>query len=168
LSEKIEEVNRKIYLEFKVKQAEEIVKRAVKLFPGRVAVAFSGGKDSFVVLHIALKVKPDIPVVFNNTTVEFPETLSYLRMLKESWNLHLYLTKPEKSYFSMVKERDWASHQNRWCCQPCKEQPNPKTSKNYRCRGGNNRNHQNRISLPQNHKTIHHPQRRISANLPNI
>ncbi len=37
-------------------------------------VAFSGGKDSLVTLHLALQADPDVPVAFFDSGLEFPET----------------------------------------------------------------------------------------------
>ena len=42
-------------------------------------VSFSGGKDSTVLLHIARKLYPDIPAVFSNTGLEYPEIQSFVK-----------------------------------------------------------------------------------------
>lgn len=48
-------------------------------FNGNVVVSFSGGKDSTVLLHIARQLYPDIPAVFSNTGLEYPEIQSFVR-----------------------------------------------------------------------------------------
>lgn len=48
-------------------------------FGGNVCVSFSGGKDSTVLLHIARQIYPDIPAVFSNTGLEFPEIQKFVR-----------------------------------------------------------------------------------------
>ncbi len=40
-------------------------------------VSFSGGKDSTVLLHIARQVDPDIPAVFVDTGLEYPEVREF-------------------------------------------------------------------------------------------
>lgn len=45
--------------------------------------AFSGGKDSLVVLHLALQVEPNLPVVFFDSGLEFPETHDYLNLIAD-------------------------------------------------------------------------------------
>ena len=40
---------------------------------GGAYVSFSGGKDSTVLLDIARKIYPEIPAVFSNTGLEYPE-----------------------------------------------------------------------------------------------
>ena len=52
-------------------------------------LAFSGGKDSLVVLHLALQVDPEIPVAFFDSGLEFPETYVYLEQLEAAWRLNL-------------------------------------------------------------------------------
>jgi len=124
ISENIQRINENVYWDFKVAQAEEILRSAYQIFGENLVIAFSGGKDSLVVLHLALHtISPKIPVLFSSTTVEFPETIQYVQSLAEEWNLNLHIAKPEKSFFSAVKELGWASHENRWCCRPYKEVP---------------------------------------------
>jgi len=53
-------------------------------------VAFSGGKDSLVALHLAHQVAPDVPVAFFDSGLEFPETYSYLAEIAERWRLNLH------------------------------------------------------------------------------
>ncbi len=48
-------------------------------FNGQVYISFSGGKDSTVLLHIAHKIFPDIPVVFSNTGLEYPEIQAFAK-----------------------------------------------------------------------------------------
>lgn len=50
-------------------------------------LAFSGGKDSLVTLHLALQVEPNLPVVFFDSGLEFPETLDYLDQVSELLNI---------------------------------------------------------------------------------
>lgn len=59
-------------------------------------VSISGGKDSLVALHLARRVKPDVPVVFFNSGIEFPQTLKYVHGLAKAWefDLHVYDADP--------------------------------------------------------------------------
>jgi len=124
LTENFEKVNGKIYWEYKVPQAEEILKSAYQIFGNSLVVAFSGGKDSLVALHLTLHaIDPRIAVLYNNTTVEFPDTINYVQKLAKEWNLNLKITSPKEPFFTATKKKGWASHENRWCCRPYKEDP---------------------------------------------
>ncbi|MFL0177624.1 phosphoadenosine phosphosulfate reductase family protein [Mycobacterium sp. SMC-13] len=51
-------------------------------------VPWSGGKDSTVVVDLARQVDPNVPVVFFDSGLEFPETLHYLQDLAQAWRLN--------------------------------------------------------------------------------
>ncbi len=51
-------------------------------YDGNVCVSFSGGKDSTVLLHIARQLYPNIPAVFSNTGLEYPEIQRFVK----SWD----------------------------------------------------------------------------------
>lgn len=48
-------------------------------FDGNVYVSFSGGKDSTVLAHLVHDLYPDVPLVFSNTGLEYPEIQSFAR-----------------------------------------------------------------------------------------
>ena len=69
---------------------EEIVariRRHLDLHDGYVA--FSAGKDSLSVLHLARQADRNVPVVFFDSGLEYPETYRYLDELQQRWRLNL-------------------------------------------------------------------------------
>ncbi len=48
-------------------------------FQGKVAVNFSGGVDSTALLYLARRCYPEIPAVFVDTTLEFPEVVNFVK-----------------------------------------------------------------------------------------
>lgn len=94
----------RLSLEGKVSLAEEVLS-ALFQATNRVAVAFSGGRDSLVALHITRRFNPDVKVLFVNTSIEFPETLKYVRELAEKWRLNFYEVKPRVNFWRLAQEQ---------------------------------------------------------------
>ena len=46
---------------------------------GQVYVSFSGGKDSTVLLDLVRKIYPDVPAVFADTGLEYPEIREFVK-----------------------------------------------------------------------------------------
>jgi len=65
-------------------------------------IAWSGGKDSTVLLHLILKQRPNIEVVWVNTGVEFPECVGFIRQLAHDWGINLYIAKPKMNFWEVV------------------------------------------------------------------
>ena len=71
----------------------------------KVAVAFSGGRDSLVAMHLALQMRPDIPVMLVNTGIEFPESLAYARQLAKDWRLNYYEAHAHVNFWKLTEEQ---------------------------------------------------------------
>lgn len=50
-------------------------------FDGEVYVAYSGGKDSTVLAHLVHEMYPEVPLVFSNTGLEYPEIQAFCRKM---------------------------------------------------------------------------------------
>ena len=66
-------------LSIKVRMTEERIRQWYQYWGGNVCVSFSGGKDSTVLMHIARGLYPDIPAVFSNTGLEYPEIQRFVK-----------------------------------------------------------------------------------------
>ena len=67
-----------------------------------VYVAFSGGKDSTVLLHIVRSLYPQIEGVFANTGNEFPEIVQFVRKQE-----NIRWVRPRKSFAQVLKEEGY-------------------------------------------------------------
>lgn len=70
-------------LDRKVERAVAVIREAVNLSKHQMAVAFSGGKDSTVLLHLISRHFPELRpwVIFANTGIEYPESLRFARQM---------------------------------------------------------------------------------------
>jgi len=68
-------------LERKVRETKALIAEWYNAFGGLVYVSFSGGKDSTLLLHLAREVHPDIPAVYVDTGVEYPENVAFAKTI---------------------------------------------------------------------------------------
>jgi 3'-phosphoadenosine 5'-phosphosulfate sulfotransferase (PAPS reductase)/FAD synthetase len=73
----------------------------------RPLVAWSGGRDSTILLYLVLRQKPSIDVGWVNTGVEFPECIHFIRWLTDEWNINLHIAKPETTFWQTSEEYGW-------------------------------------------------------------
>lgn len=70
-------------------QASTVVARHLHTHGGYVS--WSGGKDSTAAVHLAASAVPDVPVVWFDSGLEFPDTRPYLTTLASRWNLNFHI-----------------------------------------------------------------------------
>jgi len=101
-------------LEAKIRYAERLIEAAL-LTHTHPVVACSFGKDSMVLLHLVRQLHPSIEVVFNNTLIEFPETLRFARRIEEEWNLKVHWVRPQdKTPEGRLKDFWWCVETYGW------------------------------------------------------
>lgn len=65
---------------------------------GKVYVSFSGGKDSTVLLDLVRRIYPDVPAVFIDTGLEYPELREFVRTIQNvTW------LKPEMNFRKVIE-----------------------------------------------------------------
>lgn len=70
-------------LDMKIDLTKQRIREWDYRYMGAVYLSWSGGKDSTVLRHIAMQEIPDIPCVFVNTGLEYPEIQKFVRDAKE-------------------------------------------------------------------------------------
>lgn len=94
-----------------------------------MTIADSGGKDSTVLKHIALKTKDkygiDFKVVHNHTTVDAPETVYFVREEQKKFKdmgIDYQISYPKKSMWELIVEKGFPpTRLIRYCCAELKE-----------------------------------------------
>ena len=66
-------------LERKIRVTQAKILEWYHHYGGKVAVSFSGGKDSTVLLDLARRAFPDLPAVFVDTGLEYPEIREFVK-----------------------------------------------------------------------------------------
>ena len=85
---------------WKVEHAQDVIREFVEHEGvNGVYVSFSGGKDSLALLHLVRSIYPDVPAVFANTGIEFPEQVKFVRTFQNVIEVH-----PIKHFPKIIKE----------------------------------------------------------------
>jgi 3'-phosphoadenosine 5'-phosphosulfate sulfotransferase (PAPS reductase)/FAD synthetase len=66
-------------LEPKIDISEELIVEWYDHWKGQVSVSFSGGKDSTVLLDLVRSIYPEVPAVFVDTGLEYPEIRNFVK-----------------------------------------------------------------------------------------
>ena len=89
----INNLHNNMTLDEKIQKAHEVIKEASKRWKkDEIAIAWTGGKDSTVLMHLVKNVfKGKVPfkVFFNDSTLEFPEIYDFVKKIKKDWKLDL-------------------------------------------------------------------------------
>lgn len=86
-------------LERKIRVTQTRIMEWHQHYGGNVAVSFSGGVDSTVLLDLARRCYPDMEAVFVNTTMEFPEIIKFVKSFE-----NVTLLKPKITYRNVIEK----------------------------------------------------------------
>lgn len=91
----------------KVRMTERRIREWYEHWEGQVYVSFSGGKDSTVLKHIIDSMYDDVPAVFVNTGLEYPEIQSFVREIKagkyDCFNTDIEIIRPEMRFDEVIE-----------------------------------------------------------------
>ena len=94
-------------LEQKIAMTKRRIREWYDYWDGMVYVSFSGGKDSTVLKHIVDSMYDDVPAVFVNTGLEYPEIQKFVRSIKagkcDCFNNDIEIIRPEMRFDEVLK-----------------------------------------------------------------
>ena len=95
-------------LEGKIILTQQRIRRWYEYWDGQVYVSFSGGKDSTVLKHIIDSMYDDVPAVFVNTGLEYPEIQQFVREVKSGkyacFNPDVEIVRPKMRFDDVIRE----------------------------------------------------------------
>ncbi|RLI69414.1 MAG: phosphoadenylyl-sulfate reductase [Candidatus Gerdarchaeota archaeon] len=109
----------------KIEQAKKIIADALEKYGEKIAIACSFGKDSMVVVHLALQIKPDVQIFTVMTPFKPKETFEYKDKMIKHYQLNI------KEYMSKEKIDPNLPYTNPdECCRILKVEPTKEAVKN--------------------------------------
>ena len=86
-------------LDIKIRMTKERIRQWYEYWDGQVYISFSGGKDSTVLKHIVDSMYDDIPSLFVNTGLEYPEIQKFAMSQK-----NVVTVRPEMRFDEVIKK----------------------------------------------------------------
>lgn len=86
-----------------------------KRYDGVIEIAYSGGKDSDVILQLAKEAGIKYKAIYKNTTIDPPGTIAHAKAMGAT------IIRPQLSFFQLVAKKGLPSRFRRFCCADLKE-----------------------------------------------
>ena len=80
-----------------------------------IEIAYSGGKDSDVILQLAKEAGINYRAIYKNTTIDPRGTLQHVR------DMGVEVLQPKQSFFKLVEQKGLPGRIRRFCCEQLKE-----------------------------------------------
>lgn len=78
-------------------------------------IAYSGGKDSDVILQLAREARVSYRAIYRNTTIDPPGTIAHVKAMG------VEILQPKKTFFQLIEECGLPNRFMRFCCRYLKE-----------------------------------------------
>ncbi len=102
-------------LQKKIDRAIRLLQGIQNGYDGEIEVAYSGGKDSDVILQLAKEAGIRFRAIYRNTTIDPPGTIAHVgRMGAE-------ILRPKETFFQLLAKKGFPNRFSRFCCEKLKE-----------------------------------------------
>lgn len=102
-------------LEKKVEQAVKLLQVCFKAAGEPLEIAYSGGKDSDVILELAKMSGIEYRAIYRNTTIDPPGSIKHVI------DNGVEIRRPKETFFSLMMKKGYPSRFRRFCCSVLKE-----------------------------------------------
>lgn len=102
-------------LQKKIDRAIRLLQSVQKRYDGEIEVAYSGGKDSDVILQLAKEAGIRYRAIYRNTTIDPPGTIAHVRRMGAE------ILRPKETFFQLVAKKGFPNRFSRFCCEKLKE-----------------------------------------------
>lgn len=102
-------------LQRKIDRAIRLLQSVQKRYDGEIEIAYSGGKDSDVILQLAKEAGIRYRAIYKNTTIDPPGTLGHVR------EMGVEILRTKVTFFHLVAQKGFPSRFSRFCCEKLKE-----------------------------------------------
>ena len=109
-------------------EAHAFIKKEAANYPAEnIVLSFSGGKDSSAAADVVTKAlgDPSLVHIFGNTTLEFPQTIEYVKRFKKNHPFAIFETSinDEQDFLKVCEDIGPPARIMRWCCSMFKTGP---------------------------------------------
>ena len=103
-------------LQKKIDGAIKLLRKMSEAYDNQpIEVAYSGGKDSDVILQLTREAGIPYRAIYKNTTIDPPGTIQHVL------EMGVEIMRPKKTFFQLIEERGFPSRFMRYCCSELKE-----------------------------------------------
>lgn len=102
-------------LKKKIEQSIRLLQSVQQGYDGQIELAYSGGKDSDVILQLAKEAQINFRAIYKNTTIDPPGTISHVK------KMGVEIRRPPKTFFQLVAQKGLPNRFSRFCCESLKE-----------------------------------------------
>ena len=102
-------------LQAKIDRSIRLLQSVQKGYDGEIEVAYSGGKDSDVILQLAKEAGIRYRAIYKNTTIDPPGTIAHVK------RMGVEIRRTKRSFFQIIAQKGIPSRFTRFCCSELKE-----------------------------------------------